>query len=243
METATATTTTTTENYENGPFVTQQPLNPPENEDKTQQNSFVVLENTKSLEFKDVSSVDTVDTVEYNEELNKFVKESEEINRMVNEEGEILKLREEYEDVKKFYSELKGIDQYDITEKDFKYWNSDYVGHWFRLFIYNSSEIMVCTALVNERIQIRNLDIVIKKRMDRKKKFKDGIFKYLKNEHLPIVIKENDEYCNCSSDFIQWRFKCHLIRFGFIKSVLKEKFNLNYNDYKTYKDVEIHFNL
>lgn len=152
-------------------------------------------------------------------------------------------LKEEYLETKKFYSKLRNMNQYDLTENDFKYWKGKpYVGTSYRQFIKKSSKIMVCTALINERIQIGLFDKLIKQKQEGNVPIEKGILKYVKNT-TNNYIKTDIYYSKKSIEFLEWRFKSHLFRFGFIKKYLEDEYQLNYVDFKTYRDVETYFNL
>lgn len=170
------------------------------------------------------------------------------VNEMLNEEDfkEKDKLREDYLECRKFYSKLKGMNQYDLTENNFKYWKGKpYVGTSYREFIKKSSKVMVCTALVNERIQINVFDRLLHQKKKGDKPLDKGILKYVKenSNSANYFYRVNNYYLKKSENFLEWRFKSHLYRFGFIKKYLEEEYNLNYNDFKNYKDVEDYFNL
>ena len=114
--------------------------------------------NNNTKEFDDclISTQDDCIIIPNNEEDVPVTEEEEQIvNEMLNENEDKKKLKEEYEECKKFYSKLKGYNKYDLTESNFKFWKGKpYVGTGYREFIQKSSKIMVCTALVNERVQI-----------------------------------------------------------------------------------------
>lgn len=154
-------------------------------------------------------------------------------------------LKEEYLECRKFYSKLRGLNQYDLTENDFKYWKGEpYVGTSYRDFIKRSSKIMVCTALINERIQINVFDKLIKEKenKDNNIPIENGILKYVKYRNN-VLKTDSIYYSKKSIEFLQWRFKSHLYRFGFIKKFLKDQYELDFTDFRTYKDVENYFNL
>ena len=155
-------------------------------------------------------------------------------------------LKTEYLETKKFYSKLKGLNQYDLTESNFKFWKGEpYVGTAYRNFIKDSSKIMVCTCLINERIQINTFDKLVKeKSKENSISIEKGILKYVKSKELgKIMSLDNVYYSKKSKEFLTWRFKSHLCRFGFIRKYLETEYNLDYNTFKTYKDVETFFNL
>lgn len=154
-------------------------------------------------------------------------------------------LKEEYLECRKFYSKLRGLNQYDLTENNFKYWKGEpYVGTNYRNFIIKSSKIMVCTALINERIQINVFDKLIKQKKDEKNNvpIENGILKYVKNNNK-ILKTDSIYYSKKPIEFLEWRFKSHLYRFGFVKKYLQDEYQLSFTDFKTYKDVENYFNL
>jgi hypothetical protein len=156
------------------------------------------------------------------------------------------KLRNDYLECRKFYTDLKGLNQYDLTENNFKYWKGKpYVGTSYREFIKKSSKIMVCTCLVNERVQINVFDRLFHQKKKGNVPINKGILKYVQGNSSfnHYIYKEQSYYLKKSADFLEWRFKSHLYRFGFIKKYLEEEYNLNYNDFKNYKDVEDYFNL
>lgn len=155
------------------------------------------------------------------------------------------KLKEEYLECKKFYTKLRGLNQYDLTENNFKYWKGKpYVGTSYREFIKKSSKIMVCTCLINERIQINVFDKLIHEKKKGDVPIDKGILKYVKGKTTSnIALKSDLYYLKKSEDFLVWRFKSHLYRFGFIKKYLEEEYNLNYNDFRTYSNVEKYFEL
>ena len=155
------------------------------------------------------------------------------------------KLKEEYLECKKFYTKLRGLNQYDLTENNFKYWKGKpYVGTSYREFIKKSSKIMVCTCLINERIQINVFDKLIHEKKKGDVPIDKGILKYVKGKTTSnIALKSDLYYLKKSEDFLVWRFKSHLYRFGFIKKYLEEEYNLNYNDFRTYSNVEKYFKL
>lgn len=154
-------------------------------------------------------------------------------------------LKEEYLECRKFYSKLRGLNQYDLTENNFKYWKGEpYVGTNYRDFIIKSSKIMVCTALINERIQINVFDKLIKQKKDENNNvtIENGILKYVKHNNK-ILKTDSIYYSKKPIEFLEWRFKSHLYRFGFIKKYLQDEYQLSFTDFKTYKDVENYFNL
>ena len=155
------------------------------------------------------------------------------------------KLKEEYLECKKFYTKLRGLNQYDLTENNFKYWKGKpYVGTSYREFIKKSSKIMVCTCLINERIQINVFDKLIHEKKKGDVPIDKGILKYVKGKTTSnIALKSDLYYLKKSEDFLVWRFKSHLYIFGFIKKYLEEEYNLNYNDFRTYSNVEKYFEL
>lgn len=155
-------------------------------------------------------------------------------------------LKTEYLETKRFYNKLKGLNQYDLTEANFKFWKGEpYVGTAYRNFIKDSSKIMVCTCLINERIQINTFDKLVKeKSKENSISLEKGILKYVKSkERGKIMSFDNVYYFNKTKEFLIWRFKSHLCRFGFIRKYLETEYNLDYNTFKTYKDVETFFNL
>lgn len=165
-------------------------------------------------------------------------------NEMLNENENKRKLKEEYEECKKFYSKLKGYNKYDLTESNFKYWKGKpYVGTCYREFIQKSSKIMVCTALVNERVQINVFDKLIHRVKNNDVPVDKGILKYIKGLSKDMVVKTDLYYIRKGEEFLQWRFKSHLYRFGFIKKYLQDEYQLDYNDFRTYNNVETYFKL
>lgn len=171
--------------------------------------------------------------------------EIETVEELLNDKDieEKRKLKEEYLETRKFYSKLRGFNQYDLTEANFKYWKGKpYVGTSYRKFIINSSKIMVCTALVNERIQINVFDKLIYEKKNNTIPLENGILKYVKINKTNFTT-DNLYYSKKSIDFLNWRFKSHLFRFGFIKKYLEQEYNLNYNDFRTYSNIEKYFEL
>jgi hypothetical protein len=153
------------------------------------------------------------------------------------------KLKEEYLETRKFYSKLRGLNQYDLTEANFKYWKGKpYVGSSYREFIKKSSKIMVCTALVNERIQINVFDKLIHEKKNNTIPIENGILKYVKYNKSSFTT-DNVYYSKKSVEFLNWRFKSHLFRFGFIKKYLNDEYQLDYNDFRTYSNIEKYFEL
>ena len=204
--------------------------------------------NNNTNEFDDclISTPDDciiIPNSENDETLNEIKKE----NENENENENVNELKEEYLETRKFYSKLRGFNRFDLTEDNFKYWKGEpYVGRGYRDFITSSSKIMVCTSLINERIQINIFDKLVKEKKNNKNTIpmEKGLLKYLHTQDRNFVLKSEQVYYSKKSiEYLQWRFKSHLYRFGFIKSVLNEKYNLNFNDFKTYKDVENYFNL
>ena len=204
--------------------------------------------NNNTKEFDDclISTQDDCIIIPNHEEDVPVTEEEEQtVNEMLNEEDieEKRKLRDEYLETRKFYSKLKGFNQYDLTEGNFKYWKGKpYVGSSYREFIQKSSKIMVCTALINERIQINVFDKLIHDKKGNNVPIENGILKYVKfnkNLYTPDTIY----YSKKSIEFLNWRFKSHLYRFGFIKKYLKDEYNLDYNDFRTYSNVEKYFEL
>ena len=103
---------------------------------------------------------------------------------------------------------------------------------------------MVCTCLINERIQINVFDKLIHEKKKGDVPIDKGILKYVKGKTTSnIALKSDLYYLKKSEDFLVWRFKSHLYRFGFIKKYLEEEYNLNYNDFRTYSNVERYFEL
>lgn len=153
------------------------------------------------------------------------------------------KLKEEYLETKKFYFKLKGLNQYDLTDGNFKYWKGEpYVGTSYREFIQKSSKIMVCTALINERIQINLFDKLIHEKKGNSVPIENGILKYVKYNKTTFTT-DTIYYSKKSIEFLEWRFKSHLYRFGFIKKYLKDEYNLDYKDFRTYSNIEKYFDL
>ena len=153
------------------------------------------------------------------------------------------KLKEEYLETKKFYFKLKGLNQYDLTDGNFKYWKGEpYVGTSYREFIQKSSKIMVCTALINERIQINLFDKLIHEKKGNSVPVETGILKYVKYNKTTFTT-DTIYYSKKSLEFLKWRFKSHLYRFGFIKKYLKDEYNLDYKDFRTYSNIEKYFDL
>lgn len=179
------------------------------------------------------------------EDIPNTQKEVETVEGLLNDEDieEKRKLKEEYLETRKFYSKLRGFNQYDLTEGNFKYWQGNpYVGSSYREFIKKSSKIMVCTALVNERIQINIFDKLIHEKKNNTIPLENGILKYVKHNKSSFTT-DNVYYSKKSIEFLNWRFKSHLFRFGFIKNYLEEEYNLDYNDFRTYSNIEKYFGL
>lgn len=182
-----------------------------------------------------------------NNDIPNTKEEDETVKELLGEKPieRLQELKEEYLECRKFYSKLRGLNQYDLTENNFKYWKGEpYVGTNYRDFIIKSSKIMVCTALINERIQINVFDKLIKQKKDESNNvpIENGILKYVKYKNN-VLKTDSIYYSKKSIEFLEWRFKSHLFRFGFIKKYLETEYNLNYTDFKTYKDVENYFNL
>ena len=205
--------------------------------------------NNNTKEFDDclISTQDDCIIIPNQEEDVPVTKEEEQIVNEMLESGileERKRLREEYEECKKFYSKLKGYNKYDLTESNFKYWKGKpYVGTGYREFILKSSKIMVCTALVNERVQINVFEKLIKNLKNKDVPIDKGILKYIKPSSEDIAVRTDLYYIRKGEQFLQWRFKSHLYRFGFIKKYLKDEYQLDYNDFKTYNNVENYFEL
>lgn len=105
---------------------------------------------------------------------------------------------------------------------------------------------MVCTALVNERIQINIFDKLIHQKRAQEVPLDQGLLKYvLKNGSRKdnFIIKSNLDYLRKSEEFLEWRFKSHLFRFGFIKKFLQIRYQLDYNEFRSYSNVEKYFDL
>lgn len=207
--------------------------------------------NNKTNELNDYLNSPQDDCVEVPNDVNDVPltkEETETIKELLGEEeqpsDELKMLKEEYLECRKFYTKLRGLNQYDLTENNFKYWKGEpYVGTSYRNFIKKSSKIMVCTALINERIQINIFDKLSKQKKDTTNiPVENGILKYVKFNNNALM-SESIYYAKKPIDFIEWRFKSHLYRFGFIKKYLETEYNLNYSDFRTYKDVEKYFNL
>lgn len=200
--------------------------------------------NTKEFDDCIISTQDDCIIIPNNEEDVPVTEEEEEIKKECECDND---LKEEYLETRKFYSKLRGFNRFDLTEDNFKYWKGEaYVGRGYRDFINTASKIMVCTSLINERIQINIFDNLVKEKKNNKNvvPIEKGLLKYLHTPDRNFVLKSEQVYYSKKSiEYLQWRFKSHLYRFGFIKSVLNDKYNLNYNDFKTYKDVESYFNL
>lgn len=200
--------------------------------------------NNNTKEFDDclISTQDDCIIIPNQEEDVPVTEEEEQIvNEMLKDKRT---LKEEYEECKKFYSKLKGYNKYDLTESNFKYWKGKpYVGTSYREFIKNSSKIMVCTALINERVQINVFDKLIKKIKNNDVPIDKGILKYIKSPSKDVIIKTDLYYIRQGEQFLQWRFKSHLYRFGFIKKYLQDEYQLDYNDFRTYNNVEKYFEL
>jgi hypothetical protein len=209
--------------------------------------------NNKTNEFNDYlnSAQDNHDDVPTDvNDIPVTKEETETINELLGVEeepnDELKVLKEEYLECRKFYSKLRGLNQYDLTENNFKYWKGEpYVGTGYRNFIKKSSKIMVLTALINERIQINVFDKLIKQKKDNTNNvpIEDGILKYVRFDHRSSFQIDSIFYSKKSIKFLEWRLKSHLFRFGFIKKYLETEYHLNYSDFKTYKDVENYFNL
>lgn len=166
------------------------------------------------------------------------------------EEQEKKAMKEEFEETRHFYRRLKGYNQYDLTLSNFKYWKGEpYVGKYYREFIEKSSKMMVLTALINERLQINDFDKLRKTKSNQasnghqEKSIYKGLLKYVKKQDVPYFVKSKEDYLNQSVDYLNWRFKSHLYRFGFIKKFLKSTFELESDNFKTYNDVLNYFGL
>jgi hypothetical protein len=201
--------------------------------------------NNNTKEFDDclISTPDDCIIIPNNDNDVPTKEEKEESIELLNDIKKEDELKEEYLECKKFYYRLKGFNKYDLTEDNFNYWKGNaYVGTGYRNFIQKSSKVMVCTALVNERIQINLFDNLIKKKSANFVPIKDGLLKYVKTDIAGPVL-ENALYLKKSKEFLEWRFKSHLFRFSFIKKYLDSEYGLNYKDFRTYKDVERYFNI
>lgn len=182
---------------------------------------------------------------EQEEDIPTTKEEVETVNGLLKDEDveEKRKLKEEYLETRKFYSKLRGFNKYDLNEANFKFWKGKpYVGSGYREFIKKSSKIMVCTALVNERIQINVFDKLIYERMNNSIPIENGILKYVK-VNKTFFKPDSVYFYKKSNEFLNWRFKSHLFRFGFIKKYLKDEYNLDYNDFRTYSNIEKYFEL
>ena len=205
--------------------------------------------NNNTKEFDDclISTQDDCIIIPNNDKPDEQDEPFNEIKKNENENDNENELKEEYLETRKFYSKLRGFNRFDLTEDNFKYWKGEpYVGRGYRDFINTSSKIMVCTSLINERIQINIFDKLVKQKKNNKNEIpmEKGLLKYLHTQDRNFVLKSEQVYYSKKSiEYLQWRFKSHLYRFGFIKSVLNDKYDLNYNDFKTYKDIESYFNL
>ena len=205
--------------------------------------------NNNTKEFDDclISTQDDCIIIPNQEEDVPVTKEEEQAFNEILEDGTLEEkkiLREEYEECKKFYTKLKGYNRYDLTESNFKYWKGKpYVGTGYREFIQKSSKIMVCTALINERVQINIFDKLIKNLKNGDIPIDKGILKFVKTTSKDVLIKTDLDYVRKGEQFLQWRFKSHLYRFGFIKKYLQDEYQLDYNDFRCYNNVESYFNL
>lgn len=201
--------------------------------------------NTKEYDDCLISTQDDCIIIPTNEEDVPVTEEEEKIvNEMLNENEDKRRLKEEYEECKKFYTKLKGYNKYDLTEGNFKYWKGNpYVGTSYREFIQKSSKIMVCTSLINERVQIHIFDKLIHRIKNNDIPVDKGILKYIKESSNDTIIRTDLYYIKKGEKFLQWRFKSHLYRFGFIKKYLQDEYQLDYNDFRTYDDVEKYFEL
>ena len=203
------------------------------------------INNTKEFDDCLISTQDDCIIIPNNEEDVPVTKEEEQIvNEMLNENEDKKKLKEEYEECKKFYSKLKGYNKYDLTESNFKFWKGKpYVGTGYREFIQKSSKIMVCTALVNERVQINVFDKLLHRFKNNDVPVDKGILKYIKGSSKDVAVQTDLYYIRKGEQFLQWRFKSHLYRFGFIKKYIQDEYQLDYNDFRTYNNVENFFEL
>lgn len=207
--------------------------------------------NNNTKEFDDClisTQDDCIIIPNHEEDVPVTVEEDETVKELLGGEDPrkyLENLKEEYLECRKFYSKLRGLNQYDLTENNFKYWKGEpYVGTNYRDFIIKSSKIMVCTALINERIQINVFDKLIKQKKDESNNvpIENGILKYVKYNNK-ILKTDSIYYSKKPIEFLEWRFKSHLYRFGFIKKYLQDEYQLSFTDFKTYKDVENYFNL
>lgn len=207
-----------------------------------------VLDDCVNLQDDQIILVDEQNKQEEQEQEEDIPTTQEEIDtveELLSEEDieEKRKLKEEYLETRKFYSKLRGFNQYDLTEANFKYWKGKpYVGSSYREFIKKSSKIMVCTALVNERIQINIFDKLIHEKKNNTIPIENGILKYVKYNKSSFTT-DNVYYSKRSVEFLNWRFKSHLFRFGFIKKYLNDEYQLDYNDFRTYSNIEKYFEL
>lgn len=204
--------------------------------------------NNNTKEFDDclISTQDDCIIIPNHEEDVPVTEEEEQIVNEMLEGGDLDErktLREDYEECKKFYTNLRGFNKYDLTENNFKYWKGKpYVGTGYREFIQKSSKIMVCTSLINERIQINLFDKLIHEKKGNSIPIENGILKYVKCNKNAFTT-DTLYYSKKSIEFLNWRFKSHLYRFGFIKKYLKDEYNLDYSDFRTYSNVEKYFDL
>lgn len=203
------------------------------------------INNTKEFDDCLISTQDDCIIIPNHEEDIPITEEEEQtVNEMLNDNEDKRKLKEEYEECKKFYSKLKGYNKYDLTESNFKYWKGKpYVGTGYREFIQKSSKIMVCTALINERVQINVFDKLLHRFKNNDVPVDKGILKYIKGSSKDVAVKTDLYYIRKGEEFLQWRFKSHLYRFGFIKKYLQDEYQLDYNDFRTYNNVEKYFEL
>lgn len=184
-----------------------------------------------SFEEEITQSLSVPKSNELNKRIKKEIEEEEKENKNSNWE-------DEFEETKKFYYKLKGFNQYDLTENNYDYWKHEpFVGKWFREFVEKSSEVMVLTQLVNERVQINRFDRLIKQKGNGTGSV-GGLLKYVSKAAVPSIARMDDEYLIKSEDFLKWRFRSHLYRFGYIRKYIKEKYELNDTDFKTYNDVK-----
>ena len=204
--------------------------------------------NNNTKEFDDClisTQDDCIIIPNHNKDVPVTEEEEQIVNEILNEEDfeEKRNLKEEYLETRKFYTKLRGLNQYDLTEGNFKYWKGEpYVGTSYREFIQKSSKIMVCTALVNERIQINLFDRLIHEKKGNNVPIENGILKYVKCNKNTFTT-DTIYYSKKSIEFLNWRFKSHLYRFGFIKKYLRDEYNLDYSDFRTYSNVEKYFDL
>lgn len=144
----------------------------------------------------------------------------------------------EFEAAKGFYITLKGYNNYDVTHENYIYWKkTPGVGRYYREYVNNASLLMILVQLINERRELARLHEYEDDNSELYKK--SSLFKYLDKSRK----KAHNVYDKnvMTPEFVQFKTMCHLKRFGFIRNYLKEKFNVDGNEFRKYDDVKNYF--